>query len=337
MKNMKMNLLTVVGCSLLVTGVAGRALAAEGELPTLIVAPFSGDITHIAYWQPAVGEGLSEMLITELARIDKFTVLETTQLGTLKDEIHMGEDGWVEPSEKVEKGGFAAADFMFTAKVTEFGHKESKMNLGGFAPPGVGRLAVKQSVSNVRIDWRIVDASSRKILKTGSAASEQKGTGFDVGVNHAGHGGNVGFDNKEFMESALGKATVAALSQITTEVKATTIPQSARSKKKSAQAGQQALASSAAAEAMRNTPGKVLAVAGKDTLIVSLGAKQGFKEGEMLNLYETVDTKDEKGTVVFTEEKLVGEIKLQSVQEERSKASWSGSQPARVGWIVKAK
>src|SRR5262245_42440959 len=162
---MKTNLLTVVGCSLLVTGIAGRALAGESELPSLIVAPFSGDITHIAYWQPAVGEGLAEMLITELSKVNKFTVLETTQLGTLKDEIHMGEDGWIEPSEKVEKGGFAAADYMFVAKVTEFGQKESKVNLGGFVPGNVGRLGVKQTVSNVRIDWRIVDASSRKILK----------------------------------------------------------------------------------------------------------------------------------------------------------------------------
>jgi curli biogenesis system outer membrane secretion channel CsgG len=336
MNNMKTKLLTIVSCTLLMTGMTGRALA-DGDLPTLIVAPFSGDITHIAYWQPAMGEGLSEMLITELAKIDKFTVLETTQLGALKNEIHMGEDGWVEPSEKVEKGGFAGADYMFTAKVTQFGHKESKMNMGGFAPPGVGRLAIKQTVSNVRIDWRIVDASSRKIIKTGSAASEKKGNSFDVGVNHAGHGGNVGFDNKEFMESALGKATVEALSQITAEVKGTTIPESARSKKKSAQAGQQALAASAAADALHSTPGKVLAVAGKDSIIVSLGARHGFKEGDKLNLFETVDTKDEKGAIVFTEEKLVGEIKLQSVQEEKSRASWSGSQPAKAGWIVKAK
>jgi curli biogenesis system outer membrane secretion channel CsgG len=333
---MKTNLLALVGCSLLITGV-GRALAGESELPSIIVAPFSGDVTHVAYWQPAVGEGLAEMLITELSKINKFTVLETTQLGTLKDEIHMGEDGWVEASEKVDKGGFAAADYMFAAKVTEFGQKESKVNLGGFVPSSVGALAVKQTVSDVRIDWRIVDASSRKILKTGSAASEKKGTGFDVGVNNNGHGGTVGFDNKEFMSSALGKATVAALSQITTDVKATTIPESARSKKKSAQAGQQALADSAALDALRNTPGKVLAVAGKDTLIVSLGAKNGFKEGDKLKLYETVDTKDDKGAVVFTEEKLVGEITLQSVQDERSKASWSGSEPAKAGWIVKAK
>ena len=55
-----------------------------------------------------MGEGLSEMLITELGKIPKFQVLKTTQLDALKHEIQMGQDGWVEPTEKVDKGGFAA-------------------------------------------------------------------------------------------------------------------------------------------------------------------------------------------------------------------------------------
>ena len=215
---MKKNLLAFLCTSILATGLTDRALAADSGLPTLIVAPFSGDMTHIAYWQPAMGEGLCEMLITEMGKLDKFQVLETTQLAALKDEIKMGEDGWVEQSEKVDKGGFAAADFMFTAKVTRFGNKETKVGLGGFVPGSLGNLGVKQTVADVRIDWRLVDAANRKIIKTGSSTAAQKGLGFNAGVNVTGHGGGIGFDNKEFMESALGKATVTALAQITADV-----------------------------------------------------------------------------------------------------------------------
>ena len=334
---MKKNLLTLVGCSALLAAVSLRAPAEDAELPALIVAPFSGDITHIQYWQPALGSGLAEMLITELGKINKFTVLETTQLDTLKDEIKMGQDGWVDTTQMVEKGGFAAADFMFTGKVTRFGHKESKVGLGGFVPGNLGNLGIKTSVSDVRIDWRLVDAASRKIIKTGSSTAEEKGTGFDVGVNVGGRGGQIGFDNKEFMNSALGKATVKALAQITAEIKPVSLPESGRRKQKSAVASKEASAAAAVADALRKTPGKVLAAVGKDAVIVSLGSKHGFKDGDKLNLYETIDTKDDKGQVVFTEEKLVGEITLQSVQEERSKASYSGSEAAKVGWVVKAK
>jgi curli biogenesis system outer membrane secretion channel CsgG len=324
---MKMKLLALVCGSLLSMGTVDRVWCQDGGLPTLFVAPFTGDTTAIQYWQPALGSGLSEMLITELGKINKFQVLESTQLESLKDEIKMGQDGWVEASEKVEKGGFAAADYMFTAKVTQFGHKESKIGLGGFVPGNLGNLGIKQSVSNVRIDWRLVDANNRKIIKTGSAAAEKKGTGFNVGVNISGSGGGIGFDNKEFMDSALGKATVMALSQITDEIKPMTVPESSRRKQKTALISKEMAALS----------GKVLAVASKEAIIISVGTKQGLKDGDKLKLYETSEIKDDKGAVVFTEEKLVGEVTIQSAQEDRSKATYSGDREVKAGWAVKAK
>lgn len=319
-------------------------LRAQDNLPSLIVAPFSGNSTVISYWQPAIGEGLAEMLVTEIGKLNKFSVLENSQLGVLKDEIRLGEDGYVAADEKVEKGGWAGADFMFTAKVTQFGNKETKVGLGGFVPGNVGNLGLRQTVANVRIDWRLVDVATRKIIKTGSAAGEHKGGGFDVGVNIGGSGGRIGYDNREFMDSALGKATVKALATITGELGPTPLPASGRSKQKAAAvtaqaaaAQQQAAEAKATAAAVKAAPGKVLAVAGTDTAILSLGSKQGFKLGDKLNLFETIETKDEKGEVVFTDEKLVGEVMLTAVQEERSKASFDTSLAVKAGWVVRAK
>jgi curli biogenesis system outer membrane secretion channel CsgG len=310
-----------------------RASDQGSGLPTVIVAPFTGDMTAIQYWQPALGQGLSEMFVTELGKINKFTVLENSQLGELKNEIGMGQDGWVDAAEKVDKGGFAAADFMFTAKVTRFGSKQTKVGLGGFVPGNFGNLGVKTSDNDVRIDWRLVDVATRKIIKTGSGTASEKGMGFDVGANIGGKGGKIGLDNKEFMESALGKATVKAMNLIITDVQTATLPESGRMKQKSAIAAKE----SAAADAIKRTPGKILAVASKDTIIVSLGSKLGFKEGDKLNLYETTEVKDDKGAVVFTDEKLVGEITLQSVKEDSSRASYSGDVAIKQGWTVKAK
>jgi curli biogenesis system outer membrane secretion channel CsgG len=334
---MKTKLFKLAGCSLLAVHLGGHLSAQETGLPTLIVAPFSGDATHIQYWQPALGHGLAEMLITELGKLGKFDVLETTQLDVLKDEIGLGEDGWVEQSEKVDKGGFSAADFMFTAKVTRFGAKESKLNLGGFVPRNIGNLGLRQTMADVRIDWRLVDAANRRIIKTGSALAEQKGTGFDVGVNISGSGGRVGFDNKEFMESALGRATVTALSQITGELRPVSLPESARRKQKAKQASEREVLAVAVSQTLRQTAGKVLAVAGKETVIVSLGSQHGVKAGDKLDLYELVEVKDDQGEVVFTDEKLVGELTLQSVQPDRSRAAVSGDLQVKSGWAVRAK
>jgi curli biogenesis system outer membrane secretion channel CsgG len=320
--------------SILVIGVSlATSRVFADDLPTCFVAPFSGDTTAIQYWQPAMGEGLGEMLTTELGKLNKFQMLEVNQIGDLKNEINMGADGWVDQAQKVDKGGFAAADFMFTAKVTRFGSKESHIGLGGFAPGGFGNLGLHQNVADVRIDWRLVDVATRKIVKTGSASAQEKGGGFDVGSNVGGNGGNISMGNSEFRDSALGHATEKTLAQIIADVQGTTLPESGRVKQK---AGLTAKAS-AAEEALKHTPGKVLAVASKDTLIVSLGSKLGFKEGDKLNLYQTNDVKDDKGNVVFTDEKLVGEITLSGVQEDRSRASYSGDVPVQQGWTVKAK
>jgi curli biogenesis system outer membrane secretion channel CsgG len=317
----------VLGVSL----AAGRLFA--DDLPTCFVAPFSGDTTAIQYWQPAMGEGLGEMLTTELGKINKFQMLEINQLGDLKNEIGMGQDGWVDQAQKVDKGGFSAADFMFTAKVTRFGNKESHIGLGGFVPGNLGNLGLHKTVADVRIDWRLVDVATRKIVKTGSSSASETGGGFDTGVNIGGRGGNIGFGNSEFMDSALGKATEKTLQQIIADVQGAALPVSGRVKQKAGLAAQ----ADAATEALRHTPGKILAVASKDTIIISLGSKQGFKEGDKLNLFQTNDVKDDKGNVVFTDEKLVGEITLSGVQEDRSRATYAGDAPVQQGWSVKAK
>ena len=304
---------------------------------TIFVAPLDGDLAQIQGWQPALGEGLAEMLITELGKTGKFDVLESTALNNLKDEIKLGDEGYVGEGEKVEKGGWSGADFMFRGKVTRFGSQTQGVDLGGFAPGGLGGLGVKKSASDVRIDWRIVDCYTRKVIKTGQSVGTQTGMGFNIGVAVNGNGGNIGFSNQEFMNSALGKATVKALANIMADVTMTEIPESGRQKARAGKAATATAKEMAAMEALRKIPGKVLAVPAKTMLIVSLGSKQGFQAGDKLLLYEAVDTKDDKGEVVFTEEKLVGEVTLESVQDERSKANYTGDAPAKPGWIVKAK
>jgi hypothetical protein len=185
-------------------------------------------------------------------------------------------------------------------------------------------LGLHQTVADVRIDWRLVDVATRKIVKTGSSSAQEKG---------GGNGGNINMGNHEFMDSALGHATEKTLQQIISDVQGTTLPESGSVKQKAGLAAK----ASAATDALKHTPGKVLAVASKDAIIVSLGGKQGFKDGDKLELYQTSDVKDDKGNVVYTDEKLVGELTLVSVQDDKSRASYAGDLTVQQGWTVKAK
>lgn len=316
---------------------AQNTASPQSSQPTMFVAPLEGDMSAIMAWQPALGEGLAEMLITELNRVGKYQILESTSLKELATEIELGQQGFVNEKERVEKGGWSGADFMFKGKVTRFGSNQKGVGLGGFVPFSGGNLGVKVTTADVRVDWRIVDVYTRKVIKTGSATANQKGTAFDVGAAVQGHGGNIGFKNQDFMNSALGKATAKAVTNIVQDVTAFNPPESGRMHRQAQTQSQQQATEQAAANALRETPGKVLAVVNKSTVIVSLGSKQGFKAGDKLKVYELMETKDDKGVVVFAEEKLYGEVTLDSVQEERSKATYSGSGEVKTGWVIKAK
>ncbi|MBX3744559.1 MAG: hypothetical protein KF833_04560 [Verrucomicrobiae bacterium] len=335
---MKRHCISTLLTLLVISGAATTSRVAKGEPPTLIVAPFTGDRVHIQYWQPALGSGLADMLVTEVGRIGKFTVLETIHLDVLKDEIREGQDGWIDAAEMVEKGGFAAADFMLTGKVTRFGAQESNTGVGGIARRvGLGNVGIRQSSVDVRIDWRLVDASHRRVIKTGSATAEKRGTSFNVSGFGRGSGGGISHDNREFMDSALVKATVDALGMIVEELRPVTLPESGRVKRIAARDQAAGAAASAEFQARRATAGKVLAAPSRQAIIVSLGKAQGFRDGEKLNLYEAIEIRDEHDVVVFTEEKLVGELTIQSAQEERSRAVYEGDLEVKAGWVVKAK
>ncbi len=307
-----------------------------GDKPTVFVAPLEGDLSQIQGWQPAMGEGLAEMLITELTKLGKFEVLESTGLKDLKDEIALGDQGYVGDKEKVEKGGWAGADFMFRGKVTRFGSSTKGIHLGGFIPYSGGGLSTKTTTSEIAIDWRFTDAYNRKVVKADRTTAAQKGTSFGIGVGVNGNGGTIGFGNSEFMNSALGKATALAVSNLTVQLASLELPESGRHKAKAAGQLKEQTAAATAINAIKSTPGSVLAIVNKETLIVSLGSNHGLKNGDKLNIYETVDTKNDKGEVVFTEEKLVGEVTLAAVQADKSKATYAGTAVIKAGWVVKS-
>ena len=260
-------------------------------------------MAQVQGWQPALGEGLAEMLTTELSRLGRFDVLESTAIKDLKDEIALGQEGYANDQEKVDKGGFAGADFMFRGKVTRFGSQTQGVNLGGFSGFSGGGLGIKTTTTNVAIDWRLVDAYTRKVIKAGRAEASHKGSSFDIGTSVNGHGGNIGFGNQEFMNSALGKAAAQAVTNLTLDLMNMDIPESGRHKFKAQKSAQVQVQTQAVAAAVKQTPGTVMAVINRSTLIDSIGGRQGAKPNDKLNLFEVVETKDDKGAVVFTEEK----------------------------------
>ena len=308
---------TTLSCSVAVATViliASSAFATDKVAPTVSVAPTKPK--GVAYWQPAMGEGLAQLMVTKLSALSNMRVLESLALEDLRNERRLGESGEVSEGESVKKGGWKGADYTFLTEVTRFGSKENTYGGGGFVPgiPIIGRVAIKKSQNEVQLVWRIIDNATREIIPgaSGEAVGVETGTGFNFSSWHGGGFSN----NREFMDSALGKATIKAIDQIIEKVKALELGPGAR----------QVANAAAAAEkksALRGVKGMVTLVDGKQVW-VSLGANNGFAKGDKVKIYKPVEKKNSKGVVVTTTYDLVGEITLLKVQKDKSMGEYSG-------------
>ena len=140
----------------LVSLAASGARAADDRLPTLVVAPVTvavanqGSRTRSA----AIAEGLTEMLVVELARLGKFDLLESTALGALRDELELGQEDGLVPGDQAGQGGWSGADFVLRAKLVRLDTSEKALT-------GVGPIAlpfeagVRKSLAQVQIDWAV--------------------------------------------------------------------------------------------------------------------------------------------------------------------------------------
>jgi curli biogenesis system outer membrane secretion channel CsgG len=308
-------------CSFTAVGVLSFALmattfAADKPLPTVSVAPTKPK-ANIAYWQPAMGDGLAEMMVTRLSGLPNMKMVESIHLDDLRSERQLGETGEVSAAESVKKGAWKGADYTFLTELTRFGSKENTYGGGGWVPglPLVGHVAIKKSQNEVQLVWRIIDNATREIVPgaSGEALGQENGTGFNFSSWHGGGFSN----NKEFLDSALGKATVKAIDQIVEKVKVLNLAPGTR----------QTINDAAAAEkrgALRGIKGAVTLVDGKEVW-VSLGARNGFAKGDKVKIYKPVEKKNSKGVVVTTTYEMVGEITLTKVQKDKSMGEYSGA------------
>lgn len=292
--------------------------AADNQVPTISVA--KTESSGVASWQPAMGEGLAQMIITEMANLPNFKVLESVALDDLRAERALGENGEVSQVESVKKGQWKAADYTFKSTVTRFGSKEQNFGGGGIPVPtpfgiGGGHFGVRKSENEVQIDWRIIDNATRELVQgaTGRAVGVEKGSGFNFGT----WGGGGFSNNREFMDSALGKATMKALAQIIEKVKTLNVGPGMRSVNNAKEAAQNAAA-------VRNVKGLVKLVDGSE-IWVSLGANNGFAKGDKIKIYQPIEKKNKKGEVVATTYESVAEIILSKVQKDKSMGTYTGS------------
>ena len=297
-------------------------IAAENRKPTITVARTE---STLPLWQP-------QMMTTELSRLNNIRVLESLALDDLRDERELENRGETKKSERIKKGEWEGAEYTFKTTITRFGAKQSSYGGGGpfrlpFSPDGFG---VTSSQSEVQIDWRVIDNSSRAVVKSGRGTGTEKGTSWSFG----GPGGRGFSTDREFLDSAMGKATMKAISYIVSELEDWSPPSHSGREDFAARRDAENLTSDRAIrDAQRSCKAEVLLVE-SDNVWVGLGASRGFVKGDRLKVYRKVEKKNKAGDVVVTDYSEVCELELTKVQDEKSCARRMTKASIEEGWIA---
>jgi len=207
-------LLLVVGCAGTKQGQQAQAVpgdvsgypAYQGFKKRLAVLGLANKVkTEIPNPSWKIGDGLSEMLITELFKTNRFIMVERAALAEIVKEQELGQTGLVGKDTATKVGGLLGAQLLVTGAVTEF-EAASQGGGGGFGFSGFA-LALKTQSAHVAVDIRLVDASTGQILKSMNA----EGKAEETAVAFAGQSKGVTFGSDAFLKTPLGQATREAI------------------------------------------------------------------------------------------------------------------------------
>jgi curli biogenesis system outer membrane secretion channel CsgG len=300
----------------------GFVASAEEAKPKVAVKTFANPAN---FSRSTIGDGLTDMLTTELENTGKFNVLERSQIDELTKEIDFGSSGYGSKQTFAQKGNLLGAQYLLMGKVTNFSYAETgqqkyKVNLMG---PNT-YVTEYQKQADVRVDFRLVDVA------TGETVISQQGTG------HAADRSEVseiamwqgiitsGAFTAESSSSLIGRATTDAIHDIVRKLNSL----SEVVQKRSASS-----ALSASVESLVRAKGTVVAEEGGGLWIVGgIGNANGLRVGDRLRLLHENVVKDKTGKVVYQKSVEIGSMEVTDVsQPDRSEVRFlptGGTGPA---------
>ncbi len=200
--------LLIMGLALIAVESGDRHEALAQAKTRIAVTAFENKVkTPIpdASWK--IGDGLAEMLTTELVKTGQFIVVERQAIGDVVGEQALGQSGLVRRDTAAQSGQILGAQVVVRGAVTEFDENSS----GGGAGIQGRRFAVEGRAENahVAIDIRLIDTSSGQVIASQNISKIVPGAGGAFGVQ----GRRVAFGGDIFFKTPIGQATRAAMQE----------------------------------------------------------------------------------------------------------------------------
>jgi len=171
----------------------------------------------------ALGNGMSDMLATELLNTNRYIVLERQKLAGVLAEQDLARMGRIQPGTGAATGQVEGAELLVTGAITAFepDYQGGGIGIGGGSISRHGRhgdfggigLGVKQSY--VALDLRVIDTRTSRIVAATTVTGKTSDFGIGVGGGgwgrHSMMGGSLGVFKNTPMEKAVRQCLAAAI------------------------------------------------------------------------------------------------------------------------------
>ena len=255
-----------------------------------------------------IGEGLAEMLTSELAKTGQFIVVERLALSDIVKEQELGQSGLIRGETAARTGQVLGAQIIVRGTVTEFEEQAS----GGGADISTQRLNIGGRMQNahVALDIRLIDASTGQVIASHNASKVVPSAGGGVGARV----GTVAFGGDVFFNTPIGQATRAAMQDALQFIMATSFK--------------------------AIIPSFSIVKVDGGMAYVNAGANSNVRVGDVFMVYskgeELVDP--DTGLKLGSDEKMIGSIQITTVQEKFSIGAIRGGAGAmKRGDLVKVR
>jgi len=189
-----------------------QAVAYNGPRARIAVANFDQKAAK-GYRQ--LGEGMADMLATELVNTNRYIVLERQELGAVTAEQDLARSGRVMPGTGAPTGQIEGAELLVMGAITEF---EPNYQGGGVGAvllnrrhPAAAGGGIKQAY--VAIDLRVVDTRTSRIVAATSVTGKATDIGGLIGGVVGGGRSRLGLGLGAFRNTPMEKAVRVCLAK----------------------------------------------------------------------------------------------------------------------------
>ncbi len=286
-------------------------------------ATVQGGIAAIFGSNVDVGKGISDLLVNYLVKDGSYSIIERKALDKILAEQNFSNSDRANPTSAAKIGKLLGVDAMLVGSITQFGNDTKNTNIGGggggWGGFGIGGVGRKKSKAIVVLNARLVDIDTAEILGVaeGKGESERDSTSLLGGGGnwHGFGGGNVDFGSSDFQNTIIGEAVRKATEAMTTEI----------------------IADKDKLQARVIVVSGLVAAVDSGQIILNVGAKNGVKVGDTLNVERvTKEIKDPAtGQVLRRLSTPIGVVKVTDVDDVSSVCTAVSGSGFKTGDAVK--